>query len=95
MDVDEEPTPVHPPVEDPAQGGRRQNRRRGRGGLTKECPASPAIRVPGPKILVQPFISMQAYHICKDRIDKVQATLGQYFEKDASSDGSVATGNGD
>jgi exodeoxyribonuclease VII small subunit len=39
--------------------------------------------------------AMQAYRICKDRLDKVQATLGQYFEKDASPDGAVATGNGD
>jgi exodeoxyribonuclease VII small subunit len=39
--------------------------------------------------------AMQAYRICKDRLDKVQATLGQYFEKDSSSDGAVATGNGD
>jgi exodeoxyribonuclease VII small subunit len=39
--------------------------------------------------------AMQAYRICKDRLDKVQATLGQYFEKDTSSEGAVATGNGD
>ena len=25
---------------------------------------------------------MQAYSICKDRLTKVQETLGQYFEKD-------------
>ncbi len=25
---------------------------------------------------------MQAYQICKDRLTKVQETLGQYFEKD-------------
>ena len=24
--------------------------------------------------------AMKAYQICKDRLDKVQATLGQYFE---------------
>jgi exodeoxyribonuclease VII small subunit len=39
--------------------------------------------------------AMKAYSICKDRLDKVQATLGQYFEKDPSSDGTGATGNGD
>jgi hypothetical protein len=26
--------------------------------------------------------AMQAYQICKDRLTKVQKTLGQYFEKD-------------
>jgi len=26
--------------------------------------------------------AMQAYSICKDRLTKVQETLGQYFEKD-------------
>lgn len=26
--------------------------------------------------------AMQAYQICKDRLTKVQETLGQYFEKD-------------
>jgi exodeoxyribonuclease VII small subunit len=25
--------------------------------------------------------AMDAYKICKDRLDKVQATLGQYFER--------------
>src|SRR3954451_12022192 len=28
--------------------------------------------------------AMKAYTICKDRLDKVQATLGQYFQKDGS-----------
>jgi hypothetical protein len=28
--------------------------------------------------------AMRAYTICKDRLDKVQATLGQYFQKDGS-----------
>ena len=28
---------------------------------------------------------MKAYSICKDRLDKVQATLGQYFPKDGSA----------
>ncbi len=27
-------------------------------------------------------MAMQAYSICKDRLTKVQETLGQYFEKD-------------
>jgi exodeoxyribonuclease VII small subunit len=35
--------------------------------------------------------AMRAYSICKERLDKVQETLGQYFEKDGagaiSSDG--------
>jgi len=26
--------------------------------------------------------AMKAYTICKDRLDKVQATLGRYFQKD-------------
>lgn len=39
--------------------------------------------------------AMQAYRICKDRLEKVQATLGQHFEKDGSRDGAGATGNGD
>jgi exodeoxyribonuclease VII small subunit len=34
--------------------------------------------------------AMKAYTICKDRLDKVQETLGQYFEKD----GAVAEGDG-
>jgi hypothetical protein len=28
--------------------------------------------------------AMKAYAICKDRLDKVQATLGQYFQKDGA-----------
>lgn len=28
--------------------------------------------------------AMKAYRICKDRLDKVQATLGQYFEPEAA-----------
>jgi exodeoxyribonuclease VII small subunit len=34
--------------------------------------------------------AMKAYTICKDRLDKVQETLGQYFEKD----GAAAEGDG-
>jgi exodeoxyribonuclease VII small subunit len=29
--------------------------------------------------------AMRAYSICKERLDKVQATLGQYFEKDGAA----------
>jgi exodeoxyribonuclease VII small subunit len=29
--------------------------------------------------------AMKAYSICKDRLDKVQATLGRYFPKDGST----------
>lgn len=29
--------------------------------------------------------AMKAYRICKDRLDQVQATLGQVFEPDAES----------
>jgi exodeoxyribonuclease VII small subunit len=29
--------------------------------------------------------AMKAYSICKDRLDKVQATLGRYFQKDEAS----------
>jgi exodeoxyribonuclease VII small subunit len=34
--------------------------------------------------------AMKAYAICKERLDKVQATLGQYFQQDLApeSDGS-------
>src|SRR4051794_10316737 len=39
--------------------------------------------------------AMKAYTICKDRLDKVQATLGQYFQKDGAPDGAGAIGNGD
>ena len=38
--------------------------------------------------------AMGAYKICKDRLDKVQATLGQYFQKDGTGDSSSA-GKGD
>src|SRR3954454_2804474 len=39
--------------------------------------------------------AMQAYQICKDRLTKVQETLGQYFEKDAVIiEGAPAGGNG-
>ncbi len=31
--------------------------------------------------------AMQAYSICKDRLTKVQETLGQYFEKDGAGSG--------
>jgi exodeoxyribonuclease VII small subunit len=31
--------------------------------------------------------AMKAYTICKDRLDKVQETLGQYFEKDGAAEG--------
>jgi exodeoxyribonuclease VII small subunit len=34
--------------------------------------------------------AMQAYQICKDRLTKVQETLGQYFEKDETGAGSDA-----
>jgi exonuclease VII small subunit len=39
--------------------------------------------------------AIKAYSICKDRLDKVQATLGQYFQKDASTDGAEGYKNGD
>jgi exonuclease VII small subunit len=39
--------------------------------------------------------AMKAYTICKDRLDKVQATLGQYFQKDEAVDGAEVTKNGD
>lgn len=40
--------------------------------------------------------AMRAYSICKDRLDKVQATLGQYFQKDGATSGATpsADGNG-
>jgi exodeoxyribonuclease VII small subunit len=39
--------------------------------------------------------AMKAYAICKERLDRVQATLGQYFENDAADgDGSVSDGDG-
>ena len=39
---------------------------------------------------------MKAYSICKDRLDKVQATLGQYFPKDgpAAEQAPLLNGNG-
>jgi exodeoxyribonuclease VII small subunit len=30
--------------------------------------------------------AMKAYSICKDRLDKVQATLGQYFQQDGAAE---------
>jgi exodeoxyribonuclease VII small subunit len=30
--------------------------------------------------------AMKAYQICKDRLTKVQETLGQYFQKDGTAD---------
>ncbi len=41
--------------------------------------------------------AMKAYSICKDRLDKVQATLGQYFPKDGSAgeQAPLLNGNGD
>jgi exodeoxyribonuclease VII small subunit len=38
--------------------------------------------------------AMQAYRICKDRLDRVKETLGQYLQGDAppASDGSPETG---
>jgi exodeoxyribonuclease VII small subunit len=38
--------------------------------------------------------AMRAYSICKDRLDKVQATLGQYFPKDGSAGGQAPPLNG-
>ena len=37
---------------------------------------------------------MQAYSICKDRLTKVQETLGQYFEKEEAK-GEAAPVRGD
>jgi exodeoxyribonuclease VII small subunit len=39
--------------------------------------------------------AMKAYTICKERLEKVQATLGQYFQKDAAPDRGEASGSGD
>jgi exodeoxyribonuclease VII small subunit len=39
--------------------------------------------------------AMKAYSICKDRLDKVQATLGQYFQKDGAVDVVGESKNGD
>jgi exodeoxyribonuclease VII small subunit len=38
--------------------------------------------------------AMRAYSICKDRLDKVQETLGQYFERDVAA-GSTPSSDGD
>src|SRR3954471_11416701 len=39
--------------------------------------------------------AMQAYSICKERLTKVQETLGQYFEKDEEkSEDAPTVGNG-
>ena len=39
--------------------------------------------------------AMKAYQICKDRLTKVQETLGQYFEKDEAGAGAgPARGDG-
>jgi hypothetical protein len=37
--------------------------------------------------------AMRAYTICKDRLDKVQSTLGQYF-KQGEEEGSFAENDG-
>ncbi len=39
--------------------------------------------------------AMRAYSICKDRLDKVQTTLGQYFQREDTPDGGGANGNDD
>src|SRR3954447_20373275 len=39
--------------------------------------------------------AMRAYTICKDRLDKVQATLGQFFEKDGVDAEVTTNGDGD
>jgi exodeoxyribonuclease VII small subunit len=39
--------------------------------------------------------AMKAYTICKDRLDKVQATLGQYFRKEETVSETSALANGD
>jgi len=39
--------------------------------------------------------AMKAYSICKDRLDKVQATLGQYFEKEEEKTDLGSLGDGD
>jgi hypothetical protein len=38
--------------------------------------------------------AMQAFQICKDRLTKVQETLGQYFEKDGAAGSPSGDGNG-
>ncbi len=39
--------------------------------------------------------AMKAYTICKDRLDKVQATLGQYFQQDGTVADPAAPMDGD
>src|SRR3954451_17945380 len=39
--------------------------------------------------------AMKAYTICKDRLDKVQATLGRYFQEEAPVPETNALANGD
>ena len=39
--------------------------------------------------------AMRAYATCKDRLDQVQATLGQYFPSEVSPDASGMNGKGD
>ena len=38
--------------------------------------------------------AMRAYRICKDRLDQVQATLGQYFREDGAVAEPVPCSNG-
>jgi exodeoxyribonuclease VII small subunit len=38
--------------------------------------------------------AMRAYRICKDRLDQVQATLGQYFREDGAVVEPVPSSNG-
>lgn len=38
--------------------------------------------------------AMRAYSICKERLDKVQATLGQYFQVEADGADSPGPSNG-
>ena len=41
-------------------------------------------------------MAMQAYRICKDRLDKVQETLGQYLRSDGpAADGAQIDGQGE
>jgi exodeoxyribonuclease VII small subunit len=39
--------------------------------------------------------AMRAYSICKDRLDKVQATLGRYFDRDGAKVDASSLGGGD
>jgi len=40
--------------------------------------------------------AMQAYQICKKRLDAVQATMGQYFERDGAVEPAISSdGDGD